>query len=215
MIKSSAMWCVVILVLLSGGPATAQETYYNQVGLYLSSDGPDGSGRSGTSVIGAPVVAYLVLSNPVDIENGNALFPYITGFELTLNFDPVPNNNLLLLNTVFPPGYVDILPIRDINQGFLEYPVRLPDPTSIPAFDGTALLLTFTFMNVSTATTFVTLSPVSNPTIPGQMVYFSDTGEPQVMHSAGGTPFGRVFAFNGDAVPTENQAFGSLKALYR
>jgi len=167
--------------------------------------------------MGSPVVAYLVLTKPAEVENDNAPFLNITGFECRLNFDPVPDNDLLLLDHVIPPQCHDFGPNKDINSGFLEFLVGAISPSTIPVVNEAVVLVTMTFMNLNPATTVVTLGPPSwNPmmTCVGRTTQDADPVG-QEMHSVGGSLEAGVFEFNGEAVSVDNVSFGSVKALYR
>jgi len=201
---------IITISLMMSGAGIAEPTHPNEVGLYLTEDG---TGPTGTFVMGSPVVTYLVLTKPADDENGNVPFSTVDAFECQLNFDPVPDNDLLLMDYVLPPGHIDIGRVKDINEGFLEFQVGVAYP--IPVINEAAVLVTITFMNLNPATTVVTLGPVLYPSIMGQMAFVSDPGQLRIMHSIGGSHDAGVFEFNGEAVAVEAESFGSVKALFR
>ncbi len=85
------------LLVPHAGFAQHKASPNNIVGLYLNADG---TGANSTFNIGVPVLVYLVLINPTDVENDDAPYSTIDAFECTLNFyGPV----LLLLDETLPP----------------------------------------------------------------------------------------------------------------
>lgn len=201
--------------LLIPGPAAAQETYYNQAGLYLDPTGPDGSGTSGTSQIATPVLVYLVLTRPVDVQDGNAPYTTINAFEFTLRFDPVPNNNFFVLQTQLPPGNVDVGLRKNINEGFLDFVVGISSSSPLEVFDEQAVLITFTFMYMSPSSLQIFIEPTERPSIAGEIVFQSEPSQLRVMHPASGFFNEPIFEFNGEAVAVDDASFGSVKALFR
>lgn len=201
--------------MLIPGPTAAQETYYNQVGLYMEPTGPDGSGSSGTSQIATPVLVYLVLTRPVDVQDGNAPYTTINAFEFTLRFDPVPNNNFFVLQTQLPPGNVDVGLRKNINEGFLDFVVGISSSSPLEVFDEQAVLITFTFMNMSPSSLEIFMEPTQSPSIAGELVFQSVPSQLRVMHPSSGFFNEPVFEFNGEAVTVEDESFGSVKALFR
>ena len=202
-----------VFSLLSVNIALAEPTHNNEVGLYTNDDG---TGATGTYVMNAPVDVYLVLTRPTDVENGDAPYTFIRAFELTLAFDPVPNNNLLLVDSVLPPGNVDIGLRKDIDGGFLDFTVGLATDTSLPVTNESAVLVTLTFINFNTGMTAISLEPTTSTSIPGQMDYIGEVvTDIRVMYSMGGSHEAPVFMFNDEAVVVEDASFGSVKALYR
>ena len=206
------------LSLLAHGTGIAEPTHPNEVGLSTTNDG---TGATGTYLVGTPVDVYLVLTKPIDVENGGVPFNVITGLELSLHFSPVPNNDLLLLDTVITPGSIDVGLSKDINSGILDFVVGIPDREAISVVDEAATLIKFTFLNLSPQITEVTLHPNSDvQSISGEMAFLG--GEiPHTpysllaMYSMGGSHDASVFNFNGQAVVVESASFGSVKALYR
>lgn len=213
MVFSAMTLVAVFLVCL--GPATAQELATNQIGLYLNPEGPDGSGVSGTSEIGVPVSVYLVMTRPVDVQNGNAPYPTINAFECQLNFDPAPVGTLFKLADTLPANSVNVGDNADINQGYLEYIVGIDTNNPVQVVDEAAVLIWFQFMNVSTGRTTVSLGLTSAPSIPGEIAFQSVSGQLRVMYPASGSFNEPVFEFNGEAVAVDNESFGSVKALFR
>jgi len=210
---------IFTLSLLMPGAGIAEPTHPNEVGLYLN---PDGTGPTGTFVMGAPVDVYLVLTRPTDVDGNGE--PYISfyGFECLMTFDPVPDNDLLLLEVVLPPGSLDIGRYKDINEGILEFIVGIDYNIPAPVINESVEMAKLTFMNLSSTITEVTLGPVQpNQSIPGEMAFLGGhqpSGTDYIlttMYSMGGSPDAPVFVFNGEAVAVETESFGSVKALYR
>lgn len=209
---------VVGLSLLTLGTALAEPTHPNEVGLYTTADG---FGPTGTFTVGVPVDVYLILTIPADVGETGDPFVSVFGFECNMNFSPIPDNDLVILDTVLRPGSLDIGRYKDINEGFLEFVVgtTLEDP--IPVINETAELARFTFLNLGSGTTEVTLSPPGQPMFDGEMAFLGgflpSWGTPygRIMHPVSGSHEAPVFMFNGDAVPVESESFGSVKALYR
>jgi hypothetical protein len=218
--KNLIIFAIVVstLSLLVHNTGFAEPTHPNEVGLYTTSDG---TGATGTFVVGTPVNVYLVLTRPTDVDNGGVPFNVVTGLELTLHFNPVPNDDLIVMETILPPGSVDIGRYKDINEGMLEFVVGIPDSEAINVVNEAAILVEFTFLNLSTEKTEVSLHPNADfQSVAGEMGYLG--GEipetPYVllaMYSMGGSHDASVFEFNGEAVAVEIESFGSVKALYR
>jgi hypothetical protein len=216
------LWSMIALTLatiLAAGSGVAEPTHPNEVGLYVE---PDGTGPTGTTIMGAPVDVYLVLTRPTDVDGSGEAFVSVYGFECTLTFDPVPNNDLLLLDTVLPPGSIDIGRYKDINEGFLEFIVGTTISSPVLVDNEAAVMVTFTFMNLGSGITEVSLGPIEgNQSIPGQMAFLGgpeESGHPYyltAMYSMGGSHDAAVFAFNGEAVAVDIESFGSVKALFR
>jgi len=211
------VFAIAVLSLVAPNPGTAEPTHPNEVGLYTNEDG---TGATGTFVVGVPVDVYLVLTRPTDVENGHVPFNVVTGLELQLHFDPAPND-LIVLNTVLPPGSIDIGRYKDITTGILEFVVGIPNVSAISVIDEAAMLVRFTFLKLSPETTEVTLWPLpDNASIPGEMAFLGgDVPSPPysllAMYSMGGSHEAGVFVFNGEAVAVESASFGTVKALYR
>lgn len=206
---------LVAAFLVYAGPVSAQELATNQIGLYLSPDGPDGSGTSGTSDIGVPVNVYLVMTRPVDVQNGNAPYNTINAFECQLNFNPAPSGTLFKLADTLPPSSINVGDNYDINQGYLEYIVGIDLNNPVVVVNDAAVLITFVFLYNSVGMTTVYLGPTSLPSIAGEMAFQSVQGELRPMYPASGSVNSPVFLFNGEAVAVENESFGSVKALFR
>lgn len=203
----------VFLILGIPGLSLAQFQYDNQLGMYTTSDG---LGATGTSVMNENVDVYLVLTKPVDVENGNVPFTQCLGFELTMTFSPAPTGDLLVVETQLPPFSLDIGPNKDITQGYLDFFVGISINAPLPVVNDAVMLVAFKFFNMSSQVTAVTLGPSYAPGVPGQMDFLGDDpGLLTVMYSKGGSHDAPVFKFNGEAVAVENQSFGSVKALYR
>jgi len=165
--------------------------------------------------MGEPVDVYLVLTKPTDVNNNDLPYATVQAFELTLNFSPVPSDDLVLLATEFPFRSINVGHPADINQGFLEYVVGVDPSYPLQVTNESVVLMTFTFINDNITPTEITLGPTSRPGIAGQMAFESESGQLRVMHSVGGAHDVPVFIFNGEAVSVENESFGSIKALYR
>jgi hypothetical protein len=212
---------VGFLLLISINPIMAEPTHPNEIGLYTE---PHGLGPTGTSEMGNPVTVYLVMTKPKDPLT-SAPYSTIWGFALSLVFDPVPENDLLLLDTILPPMNIDIGRYKDINGGILEFVVGWSylQPAPVVVFDEAAVLAEFTFLNLSTRTTAVRFEPVDAPSTGGELVFVGggdpphpEGGYPQnVMYTVSGSFDDPVFVFNGLAIQSESMKFGQVKALYR
>jgi hypothetical protein len=204
---------LAVFSLLTVNIAVAEPTHNNEVGLYTNDDG---TGATGTYVMETPVDVYLVLTRPTDDENRDAPYSFILAYELTLTFDPVPNNDLFLIDAVLPPENVDIGLRKDINEGFLDFTVGLASSASLPVTNESAVLVTLTFMNTNPGMTAISLGPALRTSTPGEMDYIGENNQDiRVMYSMAGDHEAPVFMFNGEAVVVENASFGSVKALYR
>ncbi len=197
------------LLVPHAGFAQHKASPNNIVGLYLNADG---TGANSTFNIGVPVLVYLVLINPTDVENDDAPYSTIDAFECTLNFyGPV----LLLLDETLPPTATNDGDASDINNGFLEYIVGLDTPLDVTA--GSATLISFQLMSTNPGVTEITLAPTSAPSIPDAMAYQSVSGNFRTMYPANGSFDLPLFCFNAycGPSPAEEKCFGSVKALYR
>jgi len=197
-------------LLLVPGSSIAEPTHPNEVGLYMNEDG---TGATGTYVIGAPVTVYLVLTKPSDVENGNAPYPTINAFECMLTFSPFPTTGLFYMGATLPPGSINVGYQNYSSHGEVEFIVGIP--YDVPVTDESVVLATLLFLNMASTPTYVTLSPVDWPSIPGQMAFQSVQGDLMVMHPISGSHEAPVFIFNGEAVAVETESFGSVKALFR
>jgi hypothetical protein len=208
-----AVSALAALALLAPSTGFAQvHVYSNQLGLYTTADG---HGSTGVADIGAATFVYLVLTKPTDVENGEAAYPSVNAFECTLAFDPVPNNNLFMLNAALPPNNVDVGLRKNINEGFLDYVVGIDVNNPVIVADEAATLITFTFMNMSPAGFTVKLTPTEKPAIAGEMAYQGVQGELRIMYPSSGDHGNPVFQFGDPVVAVENESFGSVKALFR
>jgi hypothetical protein len=203
---------LVALSLLAPSTGIAEPTHPNEVGLYLDPLGPDGTGETGTFVIGDPVTVYLVLTRPTDTETGIP-YPTINSFECRPTFSPI--GNLFKLAHAYPTDAINVGDDNNLALGYLEYAVLFLN--DVPVTDESVVLITIEFMHTAPGVIEVTLGPANiiNPGFPGQMVFHSVEGQLEVMYSMGGCPECPVFLFDGFAIPVENETFGSVKALYR
>lgn len=209
-----AVSALAALALLAPSTGFAQHVYYNQVGLYTTSDAM-GTDITGVADLGAPVNVYLVLTKPADVDNGMAPYTSINAFECTLAFSPAPNNNLFMLLATLPPNSVDVGQRKTINDGFLDYIVGIDLLSPVPVTDESVVLITFQFMNNSPAGFLVYLTPTEKPALPGEMAYQGVQGELRVMNPSSGSHIAPVFQFGNPVVAIENESFGSVKALFR
>ena len=194
--------------MLAPSSGTAEPTHPNEIGLYTT---PDGYGATGTYEINVPVDVYLVLTRPTDVENNNEPYSTINFFECQLNFNPI--GDIFMVEEVLPPDNVEIGDNDHISDGYLEYIVGIPYTNPLIVTDESVVLIHFQFIAIGVIE--VTLSPTSYQEIPGQMAFSWLDYDPQVMYSMGGSHDCPVFIFGGEAVPVEQESFGSVKALYR
>ena len=213
-----SVFAVALLPLLMAGVVLAEPTDPNEIGLYVTQDG---TGPTGTTVIGTPVEVYLVLTRPTDVEGNGQPFISFAGFECLFTFNPVPSL-LILLSTELPPQSLDIGRYKDIQEGILEFIVGISNQTALPVVNESVAMAKLTFLNLDTTVTEVSLGPIQDiASIPGQMAFLgghTPNGpgyELTPMYSMGGSHEAPVFIFNGEAVAVENESFGSVKALFR
>lgn len=209
---------VLALALLLAGAATAEPTHPNEIGMYVT---PDGTGPTGTVVIGTEVDTYLVLTRPTDVDGNGQPYVSFYGFECLLTFNPAPPL-LLLLNTELPPGSLDIGRYKNVQEGILEFIVGIDFNIPPQVVNESVSVARLTFLNLDTSVTEVSFGPIEAPqSIPGQMAFLGghNTSGPDYiltpMYSMGGSHEAAAFIFNGEAVAVENESFGSVKALYR
>ena len=203
-----AVSALAALSLLAPSAGFAQFTYSNQVGLYTTSDG---LGLSETFAIGAPVDVYLVLTMPTN-TNVSPEVPYATinAFECTLNFSSVVGM-FKLLDAMAPS--VNVGDTANFGSGYLEYIVGFGANQDV--VNGAVSLVHFQFMHLVPGLVEITLGPSSKPSIPGEMVFQSVSGQLRAMYSAAGAHANPVFKFDGNTVPVETESFGTVKALFR
>lgn len=206
---------VVFIVAAACGTAGAEPTHPNEIGLYTNSDG---TGDTGTYLIGEPVELFLVLTRPIDVLNGNMAYTIYSGFDLRMTFDPLPADNLMLLGVSLLGDPLDV-GIKDFAAGYLEFVCGLAVP--VPVVDDVVSVGALTFVNRGTQVTKVFLGPVTGGfPIPTEMRYagaYSPTTPLALvpMYPVSGGHDAAVFEFNGAAVQTDIESFGSVKALYR
>ena len=201
-----AVIAVFSISLLAPGTSLAEPTHFNELGLYTTTDG---YGDTGTSVIGSPVDVYLVLTKPA--ANG-VPSEGVKAFECQLNFSPV--GDLFLLSWQLLALGLNIGDTDHLFEGYLEFIAGFVDV--LPGVDDAVALVHFQFLNFNSSPVEVTFSPVSVPSIPGQMVFLptSDDGL-EIMYPVSGHPDAPVFIFGDMAIPVETESFGSVKSLYR
>ena len=206
-----AVSALAALSLLVPSAGFAQHEFSNQVGLYLT---PDGFGETGTMTVGDEVFVFLVLTRPTDVLNGELPYEDILGFELRLYFsDPTV---LFKSTTFFPTGAKVIGGDETWDDGYLEYYVVMAD--DFPVTEESVVLIKFGFVAFSANPVLVTLGPtITNPAVEGQMTFMAVSPDLRAMYPSSGSFDDPVFTFNveGGAVPTENESFGSVKALFR
>ncbi len=206
------------LTLVMAGIALAEPTHPNEIGLYVTQDG---TGPTGTIVIGELVDTYLVLTRPTDVEGNGQPYVSFYGFECLLSFNPIPPL-LVLVNTELPPGSLDIGREKNPQTGYVEFIVGIDYNIPPQVVDEAVMAAKLTFLNLDTSETEVSIGPIMDiPSIPGHMAFLGghETSGPDYfltpMYSMGGSHEAPVFVFNGEAVAVENESFGSVKALYR
>ena len=81
---------------------------------------------------------------------------------------------------------------------------------------GHAILMSPTYFVAHSDPVYVLVTPVSTPSIPGQICY-AQTGSIElfVMNPASGNFVDPIFAFNAGIVATENATWSAVKGLYR
>ena len=207
-----AVSALAALSLLAPSTGFAQHVYANNIGLFMDEDGFE---ATGTSTIGAPVNVYLVLILPSDSEAGDTPFPSINAFECTLTFTPQPNNDLFALAMTPPPDSIDVGQSKNINSGKLDFVVGIADTNPVIVTNGSALLVSFTFLNNNIGGFEVTIGPPDGSSLPGQMGFQGVEGQILPMYPASGDGADPIFLFGGNAVSVEEESFGSIKAMFR
>lgn len=205
-----AVTWIATLSLLAPSSSIAEPTHPNEVGLYLT---PDGLGATGTYEVAQPVVVYLVVTKPTDLETG---LPHIgaSDFECQLNFNPY--GTLFAVQVDFPSQNISYGDLNGIGEGHMEFIIDAY--SGYPVIDESVVLVRIVFVQVVAEVIEVTLGPINisrSPTVPGQMVYRSGNGHLEIMHPVSGSMDAPVFIFNGAAVAVDQESFGSVKASYR
>ena len=201
-----AVSALAALALLAPRTGFAQHMYTNQVGLYQFADG---TGNTYTMDVGSAVDVFLVLTRPAD--EFDVPYAAITAFEVQLNFNPA--GNMFKLLDALPPNSLNIGDNSHIGDGYLEYAVGIASPWAV--VDESVVLISFQFMTTTVGLIEVTLSPISLPSAPDQMVFLPVDPPLIQMFPSGGSTDSVVWAFNGEVVAIEDASFGSVKALYR
>jgi hypothetical protein len=201
---------LVIFSLMVSGAGFSQTEFPNEVGIYLNEEGTGPTGVY-TNVLEA-VDVYVVLLRPTDVDapGGGEPLEWVQSFEFMLHFDnPAP---LVVTTIILPGGALNIGDAYNFNLGYLEFIVGVPNPR--PVVDEAISLVGIRFLPIEIGVTEVRMGPTSVPTVPGEML-FLDPDDHQIMYPISGSQEDPVFIFNGEAVPVENQSFGSVKALFR
>lgn len=149
---------------------------------------------------------YFVLYNPV-APSGS-----LGGCAFTWRMDPVPSP---------PPVFTSVtLPPNTINIGFTpNYEFIMGFGTAVPLVDGAATVVSLDIMFLANpGPTLVYLGPPSVGSLPGQMEYIDfleiETIRPAYPNSVDGDYDLPVFGFN-YSIPTENETWGGVKALFQ
>ena len=202
-----AVSALAALALLIPNTGFAQHVYSNQLGIYLTADG---TGETGTMVIGDPVSLFVVLTKPTD--DGEAPYTWVNFFDFQMNFSSI--DGLVQTNEVLPPTGQN-LGATSIGNGYLEYIVAMG--VDYPVTNESVSLVTVGLLTFSDTPIEISLGPASQPSIWGQMSYLSVVPDLTIMYSAGGSHEATVFTFNIEDFPValEDASFGSVKALYR
>lgn len=205
-------FATLLLLALSAGAAPAQTTCNNTVGLYVQ---PEGTGppRADMEYL-SPITVYLVLIRPTACPTGYIECESINAFELAMRFEPAPQNDLFLTNTVYHPFPVVVGGRSDINQGVIDFCCGYG--ADVPVNGGTVVLVELEFLPMGAGTTQVYLEPLPVPAIEGAMSFC--TGCPNTgvaMEPVSGSHQLPVFAFLEGAVDSESMSFGQVKALFR
>lgn len=208
-VKMKRTFIAIVVIFLFPSLGVSEPTHPNEIGLYLNNDG---TGPTGTSITNIPVTVFLVLTNPTDTENGGVPAPGVFYFECTLNFSPNPTNNLFILSSNWGPA-VNLGDFGNMALGYSEHKVIGGVGPVTPEW---VQLIEFQFMAITPTPIEVKLGPALDPGIPGQMVFQARIDGPMItMYPISGSHGAPVFIFNGEAVATEAESFGWVKALYR
>ena len=187
----------------------AQDSYPNEVGLFVN---PDATGPSGISPpLQVSTDIWLVLTNVVDEEHGGLPMETVMGFECQIGITPDPTGDFFLLGYDFADSNSSSVNIGDWSAGELIVGYALP----VSVADGNVVLAKITVFCRSTTRYDLSLNFTSKPGIPGEMAFVGEDGTIKQMYSIGGSIGATVFSIYGEAVAVENESFGSVKALYR
>ena len=203
------MSAFALLLLVVPVWSIAQDSYPNEVGLFVN---PDATGPAGISPqIQVPTDIWLVLTNVVDLENGGAPMETVKGFECRIGVAPDPTGDFFLLDFDFADSNASSVNIGNWSDGELIVGYALP----VSVADENVVLAKITVFCNSSTRYDLSLNPTSKPGIPGEMAFVGEDGTIKQMYSIGGSIGATVFSIYGEAVAVENESFGSVKALYR
>lgn len=215
--KPCAKMILLSLVLVTlAAAAHAEPTHPNEIGLYTTEDG---YGATGTFVTGTPVSLYLVLTKPSQMP-GEVPYTDYFGFELRMEFDPLPAGDLTLLEINLPGNNVDV-GNKDFPAGWLEFVCGIDYNNPLPVVDEAVTVAELVFLNSGATPIRVYLKPNADfQSVAGEMGFLGGFGpgtdyDLLAMYPVSGSHDAPVFEFNGSAVPVEDATFGTVKALYR
>jgi hypothetical protein len=203
------MSAFALLILAVPVLSIAQDSYPNEVGLFVN---PDATGPAGISPqLSVPTDIWLVLTNVVDLENGGIPMEHVTGFECRIGVTPDPTDDFFLLGFDFADSNANSVNIGNWSEGELIVGYALP----VSVANENVVLARITVFCTSTTRFDLSLNQTSKPGIPDEMAFVGDDGTIKQMDSIGGSIGATVFSIYGEAVAVENESFGSVKALFR
>ncbi len=189
---------IVVVCLALAGAALAAP---NEIGIYTAPTAdPAEASYNGTP---GSFTAYVVLTDPVSDHTGLPIAT-VGGFEFRLNLPA----NVFLLNTMFPPATTNFATSPEFLCG-----------ANIPVVDGRATLITLTVGEFSGTPGEVFMAPVfvAPPSVAGNIAItdYDDDFRISVAHPSSGSFDAAVFGVYMGVVPTEDTAWGEVKALFR
>ncbi len=201
---------LVVLALLLLTPATSLAWGENNIGLYTT---PTPYGAYGNHLLVAPgpglYEVYLVCTKPINQHTGADILT-IGGFELNL----VMPDGWFINGVTLPP---DVLDFNSANNAFYcagNIPVNLANSTGM-ALLATVTLATF-LENLPPAGILIEPS-FAAPSIPGHMAITDadDAFSISQAYPSSGEYTWPIMGINWEVVPTEDQSWGGVKALFQ
>lgn len=155
-----------------------------------------------------PTFAYGVGEVEVYVYLTNVSAQAVGAYEFGLDFSG-PGQPPIWLYDDLPPGGINFFTPP-------EYVVGVAEPL-FPDEYGHAILLVQHYFVVDSEPVYVTVTPISVPSVPDQISYVDwfDVNTILPMFSASSNFQDPIFAFNTGLVPAENSTWSEVKSLYR
>jgi hypothetical protein len=211
-LKFKCSYVLVFSMLVCGSAFALSGT--NEIGIFMDPDGEVNSASYMAAPL-TPFTAYLLVIDPVNMayDDGLGTPPYeramtgVSGFECQVMKD-MPG--LFILSEIFNGNMINI-------GGGNEYIVGFSEP--VPVVNGVVKLITWSFMVTDPNPREIYLDIMPDfQSIPGAMAIVDGSisvNNLQACWPTSGSYEAPVFGINTEVVATEDEAWGSVKALFR